>query len=450
MKKISKLLVANRGEIAVRIIRAARQLNIATVAIYSTVDFASLHVMLADEVICIGNHQLKNSYLNQEAILQAAINTKANAIHPGFGFLSENASFAKKCETLNIKFIGPSSKIIETMGDKVTARQTMISANVPVVLGSKDLINTYTEALKLASEIGYPVIVKATAGGGGKGMRICYSDANLKSAFEAAKNEALLAFNNDDVYIEKFIENPRHIEVQILGDSFGNVRHLFERECSVQRNNQKMIEEAPVANLSKKTRESMLNVCVAAAKMIGYESAGTFEFIMDDQENYYFIEMNTRIQVEHPVSELISGIDIVKEQIKIAQGEKISFKQSDVTAKGHAIEIRINAENPKKDFLPSAGLIKSLHFPGGNGVRIDSFVYAGYEILPFYDSMIAKITVHAQDRQSAIDKAIQSLIEIDIDGIEHNVDFQLEILLSEKFKNNTYTTSLVEDLRKAG
>lgn len=448
MAMILKVLIANRGEIAVRIIRACRELNIQTVAVYSTVDKDSLHVMLADEAICIGDHKLKNSYLNQEAILQAAINTQAQAIHPGFGFLSENARFARKCEQMKIKFIGPSAEIIELMGDKVQARQTMIKAGVPVVPGSKGLIHTYEEAFELCQSMGYPVLIKATAGGGGKGMRVCYKSENLKTAFDAARHEGQMAFNNPDVYIEKFVENPRHIEVQILGDQHGNARHVFERECSVQRNNQKMIEEAPVENLSDKTRIALHKVSVDATKAIGYESAGTFEFIMDKEENFYFIEMNTRIQVEHPISELISRIDIVREQIRIAEGKVISFKQEDLVARGHAIEIRINAEDPSKGFMPSAGLIKSLHFPGGNGVRIDSFVYPGYEILPFYDSMIAKIIVYDQDRMGAIEKAIRCLEELDIDGIAHNVDFQLEVLLSEAFLDNVYTTSLVKELMK--
>lgn len=448
MAMLLKVLIANRGEIAVRIIRACRELNIQTVAVYSNVDRKSLHVMLADEAVCIGDHKLNNSYLNQEAILQAAINTQAQAIHPGFGFLSENASFARKCEQVNIKFIGPSAEIIELMGDKVQARQTMIKAGVPVVPGSKGLIHTYEEALDLCTEMGYPVLIKATAGGGGKGMRICYEKENLKNAFDAARYEGQIAFNNPDVYIEKFIENPRHIEVQVLGDQHGNIRHVFERECSVQRNNQKMIEEAPVENLSTETRDFLYKVSVDAAKSIGYESAGTFEFIMDKEENFYFIEMNTRIQVEHPISELISGIDIVKEQLKIAEGKVISFEQDDLVARGHAIEIRINAEDPTKGFMPSAGTIRALHFPGGNGVRIDSFVYSGYEILPFYDSMIAKLIVYDQNRIGAIEKAIRCLEEIDIDGVAHNVDFQLEILLSEAFLDHVYTTSLVKDLMK--
>ena len=450
MKMIHKLLVANRGEIAVRIIRACREFNIATVAVYSNVDKDSLHVMLADEAVCIGDHRLANSYLNQEAILQAAINTQAQAIHPGFGFLSERDDFVEKCEKLGIKFVGPKSSHIKIMGDKVTARQTMEKAGMPVVPGSQGLIDSFGDAEKIAKQLGYPLMIKATAGGGGKGMRICYEAATLKEMYEQARQEGKAAFNNDAVYIERFVEHPRHIEVQVIGDEFGNVCHVFERECSVQRNNQKMIEEAPVQNLSAKTRQRLFDVSVQAAEAIGYESCGTFEFIMDKEENFYFIEMNTRIQVEHPVSEMISGIDLIKEQIRIAEGRPLSFKQSDIKAFGHAIELRINAEDPLHNFMPSAGRINSVHMPGGNGVRIDTFVYSGYTILPFYDSMIAKVVVHAPTRDEAMEKAIRCLEEIDIDGLKTNIDFQLEILLSEAFQDNKYTTSLVTDLLKEG
>lgn len=450
MKMIQKLLIANRGEIAVRIIRACRELNIATVAVYSTVDKDSLHVMLADEAVCIGDHRLSNSYLNQEAILQAAVNTQATAIHPGFGFLSEREDFVEKCEKMGIQFVGPKSSHIHVMGDKVTARQTMIEAGMPVVPGSKGLIHTYEDALELAKELGYPLMIKATAGGGGKGMRISYSEDDLKSMYDQARAEGLAAFNNDAVYIERFVENPRHIEVQVIGDNYGNVVHVFERECSVQRNNQKMIEEAPVQNISAATRQRLYDVSVQAAQSIGYVSCGTFEFIMDKNEEFYFIEMNTRIQVEHPVSEMISGIDLIKEQIRIAEGRRLSFKQSDLVARGHAIEMRINAEDPRKNFLPAAGKIHSVHMPGGNGVRIDSFVYSGYTIQPFYDSMIAKVIVHAPTRDEAMEKAIRCLEELDVDGLVTNIDFQLEILLSEAFQDNEYTTSLVTDLLKEG
>lgn len=450
MKMIQKVLIANRGEIAVRIIRACRELNIKTVAVYANVDKESLHVALADEAVCIGNHKLENSYLNQNAILQAAVNTQAQAIHPGFGFLSENESFVRACERLGIKFIGPSADLIQTMGDKQTARETMIAAGVPVVPGSKDLVDTYEAAIEIAETIGYPVLIKATAGGGGKGMRVSYAPSTLKDAYNQARQEAKNAFNNSAVYIEKFVEGPRHIEVQIIGDSHGNVAHLFERECSVQRNNQKMIEEAPVQNLSSKTRQKLLDVALKAASSVGYESAGTLEFIMDKQENFYFIEMNTRIQVEHPVTEAITGVDIVKEQIRIAEGRRLSFKQKDLRVNGHAIEVRINAEDPSDNFKPMAGRIDGLHFPGGNGVRIDSFVYQGYQIQPFYDSMIAKVIVHGRTRDEAMEKAIRCLEEIDLDGLTSNVEFQLEILLNEAFQDNVYDTSLVSTLLKRG
>ncbi len=450
MKMIQKLLIANRGEIAVRIIRACRELNIATVAVYSNVDKDSLHVMLADEAVCIGDHRLANSYLNQEAILQAAINTQAQAIHPGFGFLSEREDFVEKCEKLGIKFVGPKSHHIAVMGDKVSARQTMEKAGMPVVPGSKGLVSNFKDAKKLSEKLGFPLMIKATAGGGGKGMRIAFDADHFEEMYNQARLEGKAAFNNDAVYIERFVEDPRHIEVQVIGDQYGNVCHVFERECSVQRNNQKMIEEAPVQNLSESTRQRLFDVSVAAAKAIAYESCGTFEFIMDKEENFYFIEMNTRIQVEHPVSEMISGIDLIKEQIRIAEGRPLSFVQSDLRAQGHAIELRINAENPSKNFMPSAGLIKSVHMPGGNGVRIDTFVYSGYSILPFYDSMIAKVIVHAPTRDEAMEKAIRCLEEIDIEGLETNIEFQLEILLSEAFQDNRYTTALVSNLLKEG
>lgn len=448
MKYIQKVLIANRGEIAVRIIRACRELNIKTVAVYSTVDHDSLHVMLADEAVCIGDHILSNSYLNQNRILQAAINTNAQAIHPGYGFLSENASFAKACEQIGIEFIGPSSKIIELMGDKQTARETMIKANVPTVPGSKSLVDSVEDAFTIAHEIGYPVLIKATAGGGGKGMRIAHSEEELSDAYLQARVEAKNAFNNDQVYIEKFVINPRHIEVQIIADAHGNVNHLFERECSVQRNNQKMIEEAPVANLSQKTKEKLYEVSINAAKSINYKSLGTIEYIMDKDENFYFIEMNTRVQVEHPISEQITGVDIIKEQLNIAMNKQLSFKQDDLSVNGHSIEIRINAENPYDNFKPMAGNLKNIHFPGGIGVRIDSFIYQGYSIKPYYDSMIAKLIVHDRDRDSAMNKAISCLEEIDIVGIDTNIDFQLEVLLSDAFLDNEYDTSLISQMLK--
>lgn len=446
MKMIQKILIANRGEIAVRIIRACRELNIKTVAVYATVDKDSLHVMLADEAVCIGDHRLHSSYLNQNAILQAAINTHAQAIHPGYGFLSENIEFAKACKNLNLKFIGPSFELIELMGDKQSARETMRNAGVPIVPGSQGLVSSLSQAYEEIEHIGFPVLIKATAGGGGKGMRICYDREHLQESFNQARSEAQNAFGNPDVYMERFIENPRHIEVQIIGDELGNMAHLFERECSVQRHNQKMIEEAPVQNLRKETKERLYDIALKAAKSISYTSLGTLEFIMDKNEEFFFIEMNTRVQVEHPITEEITGIDLVKEQIRIAEGRPLSFKQKDIKPKGHAIELRINAEDPYDKFRPMAGLIEAIHFPGGNGVRIDSFIYQGYRIQPFYDSMIAKIIVSSKNRDDAIEKAIRCLEEFDIEGISTNIEFQLEILLSESFLDNRYDTSLVKKL----
>lgn len=445
---IQKVLIANRGEIAVRIIRACRELNLSTVAIYSTVDKDSLHVLLADEAVCIGDHNLKNSYLNQNVILQVAINTKAHAIHPGYGFLSENADFARACEQMGLEFIGPQSELIELMGDKDKARQKMKEAKVPTVPGSKGLVKNIEEVRQVAQEIGFPLLIKASAGGGGRGMRLCKSEIDLEKMYEQATQEAKLAFGNDDVYMEKFIENPRHIEVQILGDKFGNVVHLYERECSVQRNNQKMIEEAPCTNLSQKTKEKLYEVSVKAAQSVNYESCGTIEYIMDKDENFYFIEMNTRIQVEHPISEMITGVDLVKEQLKVAQNKPLTLKQENIHAQGVAMELRISAENPYDQFKPSSGLLKNLHFPGGHGVRIDSFIYPGYVIQPYYDSMIAKVILYANTRDDVIEKAIRSLEEIDIEGIDTNVEFLLEILLNESFLDHEYDTSLVSNILK--
>lgn len=442
---ISKILIANRGEIAVRIIRACRELNILTVAIYSKCDKDSLHVKLADEAVCVGPNNTTDSYLNINNILQAAINTNASAIHPGFGFLSENADFVRACEQLNIKFIGPSASIIEKMGNKSNARESMIKANVPVVVGSRGLVKNQEEAIKVIDKIGLPVIIKASSGGGGKGMRIVYHKKDIARAYLSAKHEAKQAFNDDGVYIEKYVENPRHIEVQVLADQFGNITHLFERECSIQRNNQKMIEEAPVENLKEETKQKLYNASINACKEIGYFSAGTIEYIMDKDENFYFIEMNTRIQVEHPITEMISGIDIIKEQINIANNHLLSFKQSDLKINGHAIEIRINAEDPFNNFMPSPGIVSNVHFPGGNGVRIDSAIYAGCSISSYYDSMIAKLIVHGKNRDEALEKAIRCLEEIDIVGIETNIEFQHEILLSNDFQDNIYNTSFVKN-----
>lgn len=445
---ITKLLIANRGEIAVRIIRACRELNISTVAIFSECDRDALHVKLADEAVCVGKNRGSESYLNVNNILQAAISTQAQAIHPGFGFLSENADFVRKCEALNINFVGPTADMIDMMGNKSNARSAMIAAGVPVVKGSDGFVKDVVAAEVLAQEIGLPVIIKASAGGGGKGMRIAYTLEEVSSAYTSAAQEAKNAFGDDSMYMERYVLKPRHIEVQVIGDKHGNAAHLLERECSIQRNNQKMIEEAPVSNLRPETKQALYEASVKACQAIGYYNAGTIEYIMDDQENFFFIEMNTRIQVEHPVSEMITGIDIVKEQIQIAQGEKLSFKQEDIKASGHAIEIRVNAEDPTNNFAPSPGKVKFLHFPGGNGIRIESAIYQGYTIPPYYDSMIAKLICHGKTRDEALEKVIRCLEEIDIEGVTTNVDFQLDIVLSDEFQNNNYDTSFVANYLK--
>ena len=443
---IKKVLIANRGEIAVRIIRACHQLGIQTVAVYSTVDKEALHVQLADQAVCIGEAAATKSYLVKEQILSAAVATGADAIHPGFGFLSENAQFAKMCQECGIIFIGPRAETIDSMGDKANAKATMIRAQVPVVPGSDGVVNDADEALKQAQVIGYPVLIKAVSGGGGKGMRLAYNDAEFTAGFAAARQEARAAFNDSRVYLEKFIENPRHIEVQIIADQYGNVVHLGERDCSVQRNNQKLIEEAPSQFIDDNLRAGLGQAAVNAAKEVGYINAGTIEFLVDKHKNYYFMEMNTRIQVEHPVTEMITGIDLVQAQIRIANGEPLGFTQEDVHFNGHAIECRINAEAPEQNFMPSPGLIQGLHFPGGNGVRIDSGVYAGYKILPYYDSMIAKIIVQAPTRMEAIAKMQVALNELIVDGVQTTADFQYQLLSHEKFQNNTHDTSFVAKL----
>lgn len=440
---IQKILIANRGEIAVRIIRACHQLGIHTVAVYSSADAQSLHVQLADQAVCIGEPAAMKSYLVKEQILSAALMTGADAIHPGFGFLSENAQFAKMCVECGLKFIGPDSSVIDAMGDKANAKATMIRAGVSVVPGSDGVVDDANDALNQARVIGYPVLVKAVSGGGGKGMRLAYNDAEFTAGFVAAKAEAKAAYNDDRVYLEKFIENPRHVEVQIMGDSFGNVIHLGERDCSVQRNNQKLIEEAPSQFIDDELRHTLGQAAVNAAKEVGYVNAGTIEFLVDKNRDYYFIEMNTRIQVEHPVTEMITGLDLVQMQIKIANGEPLGLSQADVTFSGHAIECRINAENPEMNFMPSPGLIENLHFPGGNGVRIDSGVYAGYKILPYYDSMIAKLIVHAPTREAAIAKMQVALNELIVDGVQTTADFQYSLLNHATFKNNLHDTSFV-------
>ncbi|HAG44089.1 MAG TPA: acetyl-CoA carboxylase biotin carboxylase subunit [Clostridium sp.] len=438
-----KILIANRGEIAVRIIRACREMGIKTVAVYSEIDVDALHTQLADEAICIGPAKSKDSYLNEENILSATVLTGAEAIHPGFGFLSENSKFAKMCEECNITFIGPSFENIENMGNKAKAREMMINANVPIVPGSDGIVENSQSALEISRKIGYPVMIKASAGGGGRGIRIVRDEEELISSFETAKTEAKTAFGDDSMYIEKFIEEPRHIEIQILADNYGNTIYLGERDCSIQRRNQKVMEEAPGPTISEELRMSMGEVAVKAAKSIGYKNAGTIEFLLDKHGNYYFMEMNTRIQVEHPITEMITGMDLIKEQIKIAYGESLAFTQEDIKLNGHAIECRINAENPSKNFMPCPGEINYLHLPGGLGVRIDSSVYQGYIIPPTYDSMIAKLIVHGRTREEAIGRMERALGEFIIDGVTTNIGFQLEILSNPKFLSGDFDTSFV-------
>lgn len=440
-----KILIANRGEIAVRIIRACKELGIKTVAIYSTLDKDALHVQLADEAVCIGPAKAKDSYLNEKNILSATVLTGAEAIHPGFGFLSENSKFAKMCEQCNITFIGPSYENIENMGNKSKAREIMKKANIPIVPGSEGIIKDSQEALKISREIGYPIMVKASAGGGGRGIRIVYDEKDLVSAFETAKTEAEISFGDGSIYMERFIESPRHIEVQILADNYGNTVYLGERDCSIQRRNQKVIEEAPGPIITEDLREKMGEVAVRAAKFINYKNAGTIEFLLDKDNKFYFMEMNTRIQVEHAITEMIAGVDLIKEQIKIASGEKLDFSQEDIILKGHSIECRINAEIPSKNFIPCPGEIKYLNLPGGLGIRVDTAIYAGYEIPPTYDSMIAKIISYGKDRDEAIKKMERALDELLIDGVETNVDFLLEILNNKKFKEGNFNTKFISE-----
>lgn len=427
---INKILIANRGEIAVRIIRACREMGIQTVAIYSEADKDALHTQLADESICIGPAPAKDSYLNMESIISATITSGAQAIHPGFGFLSENYRFAKLCEKCNIVFIGPPSEVIRKMGNKTEARNTMLEAGVKIIPGYNKSIETVEEGKKIAKKIGYPVIIKAELGGGGKGMRTAFNEEEFEFAFLSAKKEAKAAFGDDSVYMEHFIEHPRHVEFQILADSYGNIIHLGERDCSIQRNHQKFIEESPCVALSQELREKMGAEAVKAARAAGYINAGTIEFLLENDKDFYFMEMNTRIQVEHPVTEWVTGIDLVKEQIRIASGKTLKYAQEDVQLKGHSIECRINAENPALNFRPSPGRITDIYLPGGKGIRIDSAVYSGYDIPPFYDSMLAKLIVHAKNRQEAIKKMKSALGEVIIEGIDTNVDYLYEFISS--------------------
>lgn len=443
---INKILIANRGEIAVRIIRACRELGIASVAICSDIDKEALHAQLADETICIGPVSSKDSYLKMDRIISAACAAGADAIHPGFGFLSENARFSDLCKKCGITFIGPTGEVIDKMGNKSEARKTMMEAGVPVVPGTKEAVASSEEGLKIANEIGYPVIVKASAGGGGKGMRIVRAEEEFVKLFETAGQEAKNAFGDDTLYIEKYIESARHIEFQILADNYGNVIHLGERDCSLQRRHQKLIEEAPAYRMPPEIREAMGEAAVKAAKAAGYQNAGTIEFILDKENNFYFIEMNTRIQVEHGITELVTGIDLIKEQIGIAEGKTLNLTQADIKMNGHAIECRINAENPLKGFMPCPGTVTSLHFPGGNGVRIDSALYAGYKIPSAYDSLIVKLMVHDTDREKAIRKMRGVLGELVIEGIITNLDFQYMLINHEDFKDGNTDTGFVERL----
>lgn len=441
---LKKVLVANRGEIAVRIIRACREMGIRTVAVYSEADKDSLHRKLADESVCIGPARSGLSYLNVKNLIEAACQTGADSIHPGYGFLSESSSFAKMCNEIGIKFIGPSSEIIELMGNKSKAKATMKKAGVPVVPGSDGLVNNLEEAKKISKKIKYPVIIKASAGGGGKGIRIAYSEEELIKAYDIVKQEAKISFNDDSIYIEKFVENPRHVEVQILADEHGNVVHLGERDCSIQRRNQKVLEETPSMILNDKTRKKMFDVTVKAVKEIGYSSAGTIEYLVDKNLDFYFMEMNTRVQVEHPITEAVSGVDIVKEQLRIAAGETLSISQKDIHFTGHSMECRINAEDPEKNFMPCPGLITGLLIPGGNGIRVDTAVYAGYRVPQTYDSMIGKLIVHGKDRAEAISKMKSALGEFIVEGINTNTDFLYKILDNENFKTNNYDTSFIK------
>ncbi|BAQ23649.1 acetyl-CoA carboxylase biotin carboxylase subunit [Streptococcus troglodytae] len=440
-----KILIANRGEIAVRIIRAARELGIVTVAVYSEADKESLHTLLADEAVCIGPAKSTDSYLDMNAILSAAIVTGAEAIHPGFGFLSENSKFATMCEEMRIKFIGPSASVMDKMGDKINARSEMLKAKVPVIPGSDGEVFTAQEALKIAQDIGYPVMLKASAGGGGKGIRKVDKKEDLTAAFESASQEALSAFGNGAMYLEKVIYPARHIEVQILGDSFGNIIHLGERDCSLQRNNQKVLEESPSVAIGKTLRGKMGDAAVRAAKAVAYENAGTIEFLLDEASGqFYFMEMNTRVQVEHPVTEFVTGVDIVKEQIKIAAGQELTYQQKDIVISGHAIECRINAENPKFNFAPSPGKVEDLFLPsGGVGLRVDSAMYNNYTIPPYYDSMIAKIIVHGENRFDALMKMQRALYEFEVNGVVTNAEFQLDLISNPNVIAGDYDTSFL-------
>ena len=441
---IRKILIANRGEIAVRIIRACREMGIATVAVYSEADRNALHVKLADQAVCIGPAPSQKSYLNVKAILEACCLTGADSIHPGYGFLSENIAFAKMCSEMGINYIGPSYELIELMGNKSKAKETMKKAGVPVVEGSEGNVESLKGAKEVASKIGYPVIMKAVSGGGGKGIRIANSEEELSRYYDVIRAEAKSAFNDDSIYIEKYIQHPRHIEIQVIADKFGNVAHLGDRDCTVQRKNQKMLEESPSDYIDDKLRQKMEKVSVKAIEKIGYTNAGTIEYLVDKEGNFYFMEMNTRLQVEHPVTEAVTGVDLVKEQIRIAEGKKLSKEIMDLHIKGHSIECRINAENPDKNFMPCPGKITGLHIPGGNGIRVDTAIYQDYVIPPNYDSMIAKLIVYGKNREECINKMKSALGEFVIEGITTNIDFLYKILENPEFIKNDYDTSFIK------
>lgn len=437
-----KILIANRGEIALRVIRSCQEMGIKTVAVYSTADKDSLHVKFADEAVCIGPAPSKDSYLKIQSILAAAEITNAEAIHPGYGFLAENAEFSRICSEHSIKFIGPSPYMINSMGDKAVAKATMISSKVPVVPGSEGLVLTFEDAQKVCKEIGYPIIIKATAGGGGRGMRVVNKAEDLKNSFDMCRNEASTAFSNPEVYIERFVQNPHHVEIQVLGDQHGNVIHLGERDCSLQRRHQKILEEAPSPLMTPELRERMGNAAVNAAKAVNYEGAGTVEFLVDDEHNFYFMEMNTRIQVEHPVTEEVTGLDLIAWQIRVAAGEKLDFEEASFY--GHSIECRINAEDPAHNFRPSAGEITVFHPPGGQGVRLDTHAYSGYRIPPNYDSMIAKLIVHAPDRRSAIAKMKRALKEFIIEGVKTTIPYHIQLMDDKNFIKGEFSTHYLE------
>lgn len=443
-----KVLIANRGEIAVRIIRACRNMGLRSVAIYSKEDEKSLHVQLADQRICIGEGSAKNSYLNMERIITAALNVEADAIHPGFGFLSENSAFVRKCQENGITFIGPEADVIDRMGNKSQARKTMMEAGIPVVPGTKEPVYDAEIGRQLAGEIGYPVMIKASSGGGGKGMRVARSEGEFEEQFNLAQRESANAFGDDTMYLERFVENPRHVEIQIMADTLGNVVALGDRDCSVQRNHQKLIEESPSPAISQETREAMSRYAVLAARTVGYTNAGTIEYIVDPKGGFYFMEMNTRIQVEHGVTEMVTGTDLIIEQIRVAMGEPLSFSQEDIKPKGHAIECRINAEIPEMNFMPSPGVVEHMHLPAGNGVRVDTGLYTGYRIPPEYDSMIAKIIVHAPDRGAAIRKMRSALDETLIMGVKTNLDFQYQIMRHPLFVEGRADTGFIEKMMK--